>query len=260
MNRALPWIVGVLVVVVLAAGGYYLLMHREPPPLPPAAVAPAEKPGPTGPRNPMAAAPSEQPLPSLNDSDASVRDALVSLLGAQAVERFLNTEGAIRRIVATVDNLPREEYSQRLDPVRPMPGVPRTTGEGATLALAPENAARYSAFIDLATKVDTTKLVELYRRNYPLFQQAYVELGYPNGYFNDRLVEAIDDLLAAPDPPARIELATPHVLYEYADPDLEALSAGQKAMVRIGAANAARVKAKLRELRAEVASAPSAPR
>jgi len=256
MSRALPWLVGVAVVAVLAAGGYYLFTHREPPPLPPAALAPAQAPAPTGPRNPIAEAPTEKPLPALNESDASVRDAFVALLGAQAVERYLNTEGAIRRIVATVDNLPREEYSQRLDPVRPMQGVPRTTGQGDTLALAPENAARYAPFIDLATKVDTAKLVETYRRHYPLFQQAYVELGYPNGYFNDRLVETLDDLLAAPDPPARIGLATPHVLYEYADPALEGLSAGQKVMIRIGAANAARVKAKLRELRAEVASAP----
>ena len=259
MSRALPWLVGIVVVAVLAAGGYYLLAHREPPPLPPASMAPAQAPVPSGPRNPIAGTPTEKPLPSLGESDASLRDGLVSIIGEQAVERYLNTEGGIRRIVATVDNLPREEYSQRLDPVRPMPGVPKTTGQGDTLVLAPENSARYAPFIDLATKVDTAKLVEIYRRHYPLFQQAYVELGYPNGYFNDRLVEVIDDLLAAPDPPARIALATPHVLYEYADPSLESLSAGQKAMLRIGTANSARVKAKLRELRAEVASAPKSP-
>jgi len=39
------------------------------------------------------------------------------------------------------------------------------------------------------------------------------------------------------------------VLYAYADPDLEARSAGQKIMMRMGADNEAKVKAKLRELR-----------
>jgi len=255
--KALPGIVAVVLTLAICAGVYYLGTHREPPPPPPASAAPpAQAPAPTGPRNPIAAAPAEQPLPALNESDASMRDSLVTVLGAQAVERFLNTEGMVRRIVATVDNLPREEYSQRLDPVRPMPGMPRTTGQGDTLALAPDNAARYAPFIDLVTHVDTARLVEIYRRYYPLFQQAYVELGYPNGYFNDRLVEAIDDLLAAPDAPARIGLVTPHVLYEYADPDLDALHSGQKVMVRVAPANAARVKAKLRELRAAVASQP----
>jgi hypothetical protein len=254
MNRALPWAIALAVVLALLAGGYHLVTHREPPPLPPAAEAPPAPAGPSGPRNPIATAPADAQLPPLDQSDAGMRDALVSLLGAEAVERFLNTEGVVRRIVATVDNLAREQYAQRLDPVRPMPGTLRTTGKDATLALAAENSARYVPFIDLATRVDTARLVQLYQRHYPQFQAAYVELGYPNGYFNDRLVEVIDELLAAPAAPATIALATPHVLPEFADPDLEELASGQKVLLRMGPDNAARVKAKLRELRAAIAA------
>jgi hypothetical protein len=36
--------------------------------------------------------------------------------------------------------------------------------------------------------VDTRKAVALYVDLYPLFQGAYAELGYPNRYFNDRLI------------------------------------------------------------------------
>jgi hypothetical protein len=82
-----------------------------------------------------------------------------------------------------------------------------------------------------------------------------VDLGYPNGYFNDRLVEVIDNLLAAPDVKGPVKLVVPHVLYEYADPDLQQRSAGQKLLIRMGPANAAKVKAKLREIRAKVARA-----
>jgi len=32
-----------------------------------------------------------------------------------------------------------------------------------------------------------------------LFQQSYEDLGYPGQYFNDRLVEVIDDMLKTPD-------------------------------------------------------------
>jgi hypothetical protein len=87
-----------------------------------------------------------------------------------------------------------------------------------------------------------------------LFQSAYVELGYPNGYFNDRLVEVIDHLLAAPEANAPIRLVQPKVLYEFEDADLQALSSGRKAMLRLGPANEARVKAKLREFRARIAA------
>jgi len=102
--------------------------------------------------------------------------------------------------------------------------------------------------------VDAKKLVSVYAHLYPLFQQAYVELGYPDGYFNDRLVQVIDNLLAAPTPAAPIRLDQPNVLYVYADPELESLSAGQKILVRMGPANAAVVKDKLRQIRSEVIS------
>ena len=81
--------------------------------------------------------------------------------------------------------------------------------------------------------VEAKRLVAAYVRLYPLFQTAYQELGYPNGYFNDRLVQAIDDLLAAPDIAAP-RLVQPKVLYEFADADLEERSAGQKIMLRMG--------------------------
>jgi hypothetical protein len=104
--------------------------------------------------------------------------------------------------------------------------------------------------------VDPQRMAAIYFRLYPLFQQAYVELGYPNGYFNDRLVEVIDHLLEAPDVVEPTRIAAPHVLYEYADGDLESLSSGQKLVMRMGAANEARVKAKLRAIRTEVAAQP----
>jgi hypothetical protein len=98
-------------------------------------------------------------------------------------------------------------------------------------------------------QVDTHKLVQTYVHFYPLFQKAYQDLGYPNGYFNDRLVEVIDHLLATPDVPAPVALAQPKVLYEFADPALERLSAGQKMMIRMGPVNESRAKGKLRDIR-----------
>jgi hypothetical protein len=47
-------------------------------------------------------------------------------------------------------------------------------------------------------------------------------------------------------------------MYEFADPDLEELSTGQKLMLRIGPENAAAVKVKLREIRRLVATSKAA--
>ena len=97
----------------------------------------------------------------------------------------------------------------------------------------------------------------VYVHFYPLFQQEYEELGYPGKYFNDRLVQVIDHLLAAPEVQGTVLLTQPKVLYQFADPKLEELSAGQKILVRMGGENAAKVKAKLREIRS--ALVPNAP-
>ena len=79
--------------------------------------------------------------------------------------------------------------------------------------------------------------------------------GFPGKYFNDRLMEAIDDLLATPELDAPAKLLRPRVLYEFADPDLETRSAGQKILLRMGPENAARLKAKLWEIRRELLAA-----
>jgi hypothetical protein len=136
-------------------------------------------------------------------------------------------------------------------PVKPVPGPFAVTGGGSGFGVAPANAARYRPYVVAMEGVEAKKAVAAYARMYPLFQAAYQELGYPNAYFNDRLVVAIDDLLATPDAPAP-RLAQPKVLYEYADPALEQRSAGQKIMLRMGPENAGRVKEKLRAIRREL--------
>ncbi len=102
--------------------------------------------------------------------------------------------------------------------------------------------------------VDPKQLVAAYARFYPLFQEEYRALGYPSGAFNDRVIEAIDDLLAAPEIARPVGLVQPKVVYEFADPGLESLSAGQKLMVRIGLRNERAAKAWLRDVREQLTS------
>ncbi|HEX4779301.1 MAG TPA: DUF3014 domain-containing protein [Usitatibacter sp.] len=255
--RASRIIAAIAVLAGLAAAGVYFLWPGPPPPPPPAAAAPPPPPAPAGPRYPVAAQPS-QPLPPLAASDPTMIDELRKLLGAEGFSRFIVPEDLIRNIVATVDNLPREHFARRLSPLQGAGGALQASGANDTLAIAPGNSARYTAFVAAFDHVDPAAAVAVYTRLYPLFQQAYVELGYPNGYFNDRLVEAVDNLLEAPEPQGPVKLTLPKVLYEYADPDLEAASAGQKVLVRMGLANEAKVKAKLREYRAQLVAQPPA--
>ena len=258
MNRSMGLVVALVLAIVAGAVGYWLWQGREPPPLPPAptprvqAPAPPPPAEPAGPVNPLPAAAPEKPLPPLKASDDAVCADLTAALPASAMERLV-LEGFVRRVVATVDNLPREQFAQRLSPLVAVPGWPKVSGRDDKLAWSPENDARYAPYMAALEAVDMDRAVDFYLRYYPLFQEAYVELGYPNGYFNDRLVAVIDHLLGAPDVRGTIPLKQPKVLYEFANPELERLSAGRKVLVRIGPANAAKVKAKLREIRAKIA-------
>jgi hypothetical protein len=261
-----PFRIAIVVVILAIAGiaAYWFWPFTQPPVLPPSkpplvappAPAPAEVP-PQGPQNPIpqAETPQPQPLPTVKESDPAMRDAISGVVGKDAFERWFVPERIVHRIVATIDNLPRKNYAQRLSPVKPPPGLFQVTGKDDDLAIAPANAERYTPYVRALDAIDTAKLVAVYTHFYPLFQKAYVELGYPNGYFNDRLVEVIDNLLAAPEVKGPVKLVVPHVLYEYADPGLQQRSAGQKLLIRMGPENAAKVKAKLREIRAKVAKA-----
>lgn len=199
-----------------------------------------------------------QPLPPLSDSDAVVGNSLASVLGAERFADVAISEDLVRRIVSTIDNLPRKHVAKRLIPLQAPAGALIAERHGEVLTLSARNYARYTRYVRLAVALDAHRVVGLYVRFYPLFQQAYQELGYPRGWFNDRLIAVIDHLLATPEMRDPIELTRSRALYVFADPQLEDLSAGQKVLLRIGPDNAALLKVKLRELRRElVAEAPT---
>jgi hypothetical protein len=268
-NRSIWWVALLVALLAGAVGAYYyyFVSTRMAEPAPAAPPAPASEPAPAAqapspapaiehPVEAPKAPPGEivPPLPALADSDAAARDALIGLLGAKSFAAFFYPERIILRIVATVDNLPRKSAPARMMPVKPVAGAFATVGSGDDAVISPRNAARYTPYVRILQAIDARKLVAVYSRFYPLFQRAYRELGYPNKYFNDRLIEAIDDLLAAPELDGPLKLAQPKVLYEFADPDLEGRSAGQKIMLRMGHDNELKVKAKLRALRRALVS------
>ena len=247
-------------VAAVGVGGLYYWKHvREAPvaatPPPPVAQAPEtapEEPKPPAIQHPIPEAPPPaKPLPTLAESDATANEAIAKLFGAESLAKAFNTEGAIRRFVVTVDNLPRKTAAARLMPVKPVPGPFAAEGAGDATTIGPQNTLRYRPYIVAMEGVEAKRLVATYVQLYPLFQAAYEELGYPNAYFNDRLIVAIDDMLAAPDVPSA-RLVQPKVLYQFADPALESLSAGQKILVRMGPENEKRVKDKLRAIRREL--------
>ena len=255
MQKSIWWAAGAVILISAAVLFFSWRAHRQAQP--PAAAATTVAPEAAVPaiRNPLpeASGGAAPPLPALDESDAALHDALADVMGKPAVDRFFKPELLVRHIVVTFDNLSRRHLAVELRPTKPLDGAFIATGNDQQGTIDPANYQRYVPYVQAVQTLDMKRLAALYVRFYPLFQQAYQALGYPNGYFNDRVVVTIDNLLATPDIITDIALVRPNVMYQFADPKLEELSAGQKLLLRMGPANAAIIKVKLHELRAQVA-------
>ncbi|WP_332826604.1 DUF3014 domain-containing protein [Ramlibacter sp.] len=263
-RRLLPIVAGVLLGLGIIAG--WLWWSRQSAPVvatapPPAAPAPVvQEPAPAPATLHPVRAPEE--AGALQEQDLPAE--LAHLFGPQSSE-FLVLEDFPRRFVATLDNLGRAHAPPSAWPVQPMGG--RFTVEeraDGSQVIAAANAQRYARFVAFATAVDTESAVRLYTRMYPVLEGAWRQLGMGDRYLNDRVVAVIDQLLATPEPagPPQVRLTEvkgpipstrPWVRYEFVDPQLESLSAGQKVLIRVGPEHAKRLKQKLVALRQHLA-------
>jgi hypothetical protein len=271
----------IIVLGLAAIGGAFIWWRRQPVPPPPApsithAVAPAASvPAPT-PAKPAilhpiepATSPPRDALPALDDSDATLKNALGGLLGRKNVLSFLVVDGIARRFVATVNNLATDNAAAGMWPVNRIAGYLATEARGGGSVIGGANADRYAPFVRFVDGIDTRRAVALYMDLYPLLQRAYEDLGFPGRYFNDRVVEVIDHLLATPDltDPIKVKLVQldgstkpqrAGGLYLFEDPTLEVSSSGQKILLRVGRENAGKLKAKLADIRLRIANGPGA--
>ncbi len=263
-----PWVLGV--VVIGGAGGWLFrdqlksladgvsVPVQSPPassgapPQPKAATAPAPTPPPI--RHPLDSGAAADPaLPKLADSDAAAWGALSQLFQGEGPLTLLLRDHLIQRLVTQVDNLDKPSVPPTALAARPLPGSLQVEpGEGGE-RIAAANAARYAPYVQAFTALDPAATAAAYKRFYPLIQQAYVDLGRPEGYFNDRLVAVIDHLLDTPE-----LVQSPQVerdergRYRFVDPTLQSRSIGQKALLRMDVAQSRAVKQQLQAIRTAI--------
>jgi hypothetical protein len=270
------WLTAV-VLILLGLAAWYFLGSREPAveeaPPPVLAVqeeAPAPAPEPVVEPVAEEEAPAEEPvveeppLPDLAGSDPVALEALTDMVGSEPVDEFVAQEAVISKFVASVDALggrqvpaviqavqgPGGEFQATADE-RPESVILDEVGDPIPqFVVDPANYQRYTPYVEMLEAVDARQVAAVFQRNQPLFDEAFAQLGYAEGDFEQRLRAIIDELLATPDVPEPVRLIKPEAYYLFADEDLESRSAGQKILIRMGPDNAARVKAKLAEIRA----------
>jgi len=184
----------------------------------------------------------------LNDSDAVARELGAKLSPDRFVAMFLKENDLIRRFVAAVDTVSGGGIpSAQLGFLKPVKNF-EVMKKSGRLCLDPGGFRRFDPLAAAASSLDEARCAALYRLFAPLLQEAYRELGYPEGDFKRALVQAADEILAAPVVEGDIGLVGKAVGFSFADPKLEELSDAQKLLVRMGPQNLEALQQKTRRL------------
>ncbi len=224
---------------------YFQIMRGMAPDQPPAPIwqPPVAKLAPPEP-------PPEFEVPPLDASDEVVRSLAETLSEHPRLAAWLAPDNLIRRFVAAVVDVANDESPRpHVGHLEPAGSFRIREREGALL-IDSGSYSRYDTYAAFFDALEEDRALELHRGLKPLLDEAYQDLGYPGGDFDAILVKAIDRVLVTPIPAGNVVVKRRVSNYRFADPDLEALGPVEKHLIRMGPANARKVQAKLRALRA----------
>ena len=192
----------------------------------------------------------EGELPLLGESDDTLIAHLRLLAGALPVS-WLSPDQLIQKIVVEIDNIAAGDLIYQHSPVIAPPGglAVIATDDAEVFILDQSSYTRYNLYADFLADVDQDLLAAFYRYYEPLLDQAYIKLGNAPGSFRERMVEALEEVLAAPQIEGEIRLTRPLLSYEYEDPALESLSMVAKQLIRMGPENTQKIQEALRPLK-----------
>ncbi len=188
---------------------------------------------------------------SMRESDGWLRQELPVIDQNPQLTLWVNeTPDLLRRFIALVNEsaqgrVPRKLFAFWI----PQESIQVKEVEGGEYVLDPASYHRYDRLAAAVEALDLELAWRLYQHLKPLIEEVYAEFGQPGTSFDQVLLNAIEHLLKTPQLQGEIRLIKPAVMYQYADPKLEALSAAQKQLLRMGPVNAAIVKHKLGLLR-----------
>jgi hypothetical protein len=188
------------------------------------------------------------PLPPLPESDPLVRELVARLSRHPQVLAWLTTKGLIENFVVVTLNV--SEGQTPVTHLKPLVAREpfRVKKIRDLVFLDPASYQRYDEHAAAIDGLDATGTARLYLTLKPRILDAYRRLGHPEGDFDPVLERATAVLLSTPVIDAEIQLREKVASYEFANQNLESLSAAQKQLLRMGPANTRIVQRKLQEI------------
>jgi len=246
------FVIGGLIVFAAIVAGLVWWAKRPTVVQKPAIVAKAPAPA----KPPEAVAPEPIELPPLDASDSLVRQLVGRLSSNPMVARWLTTDQLIRNFTVVLLNIADGRTpTVHLEKMRPKGRFTALTdAQGAYID--PNSYHRYDTYADAVSGLDPNGTARLYETLKPRIQDAYRELGFPNGDVDSALKRAIILLLKTPVVEGRIGLTGPPPLYTFSDDRLELLAGSQRQLLRMGPRNERLVQEKLRAIAPLVGISP----
>jgi hypothetical protein len=250
----------ILGVLAVAAAIYYFVFMKKPEAPAPAPAPAAETAAPVAVES-VPAGPAGEPLGfpavALGESDPAVREFAAALSKNPDFAKWLLTKDLVRKFVVAVDNVANGlSPKPHVDFFAPNGDFRVVRTKDGTIVDA-ASYSRYDPVVGVVLSLDATAAARLYRAADPLLQEAYNELGYPGVDFDDTLIRAMAELLGTPVVVGPIRLEKKVLSYAMTDQTLEALSAAQKQLLRLGPKGVGAVHDKIREIAAALGIASS---
>jgi len=189
-------------------------------------------------------------LPPLDESDAMLLAMIEGLSAHPRLNDAVDIEGIARAFVMAVVAVANGESPRATLEYLEPDGTFAIAERDGRVVIDPASFERYTWITGVFSSLDATGAAEVHGQLEPLFDEAYRDLGYPDGRFRDALDAAMNRLVSTPVPEGYVEVRRGNALWEFRDPALEALSPPQKHLLRMGPANARLVQSKLREIQA----------
>lgn len=247
-------IIPLLVLAVLAGGFFgvrWWLARQQAGTAQPVATLPAN----SG-TEPIDNQPPAITLPPMDQMDPFLRQLLGALSARPELARWLATDDVTRRIVFAVDQVARGAAPTKENQSIAPSGTFAVTTRNGRRTVDPQSYRRYDGLAATMASLDAAAVARAYTTIAPRLNEAYRQMGHPDGNFERTLATALANLVDTPvadQPPALVQGRG--LNWAYTDSKLEALRPAQKQLLRMGPENQRIVQAKLREIDAAIKSA-----
>ena len=182
-------------------------------------------------------------------ADDEARLVVDSLNAGKPAAQFVAGDYVVERAVALADNLRRGEVPYTLIPVSRPKQAFKVLDDGLRVTIHPDSFERYDPFAQWIDGIDAEALVTTYRRFSAVAAEALSAMGVADVNMDEVAIAAVTEVISVPNVDLSAELMKQEANWIYVDPELEAMPALHKQIVRMGPINMEMVQSKAREIR-----------